>query len=162
MNYTDKEKEGIYRDFYGKVFGYIMGKIGNKQIAEDLSADVFLKVFENLESFDANKSSISTWIFTVTRNTLIDYYRTRHTSEEFQDALQDNISVEDEVCREEMLETLADALESMDERERDIIILRFYKGMTLTEIANNMGISYAYVKVLQNKAFGVLKKYFNF
>ena len=41
----------------------------------------------------------------------------------------------------------------MPKRERDIIILRFYSGKTLREISSQMGISYAYVKVLQNKAF---------
>ena len=46
----------------------------------------------------------------------------------------------------------------MPKRERDIIILRFYSGKTLREISSQMGISYAYVKVLQNKAFEKLKK----
>ncbi len=49
-------------------------------------------------------------------------------------------SVEDGVCNAEMLEILAKALETLDERERDIIILRFYSGKTLREITAQMGI----------------------
>ena len=79
---------------------------------------------------------------------------------EIPETIEDDISVEEEICNAEMLETLADALETLEERERDIIILRFYSGKTLKEIAGNMGISYAYVKVLQNNAFAKIKNFF--
>ena len=157
--YTDVQKEKIYRDYHGKVYGYISSKINNAQAAEDLAANVFVKIYEKLDSFDEGKASLSTWIFTITRNTLTDYYRTRRVFEEVPETLDDGSSVEEDVCNAETLDALASALESLNERERDIIILRFYKGKTLTEIAEQMGISYAYVKVLQNKAFGAMKNF---
>ena len=156
---TDEQKQAIYCEYHGKVCGYIRSKINNAQDVEDLAADVFVKVYEKLDSFDETKASLSTWIYTITRNTLTDYFRTRRTFEEIPETLEGGSSIEESVCSAEMLEALAKALEALDERERDIIILRFYKGKTLTEIAKQMGISYAYVKVLQNKAFHVLKKY---
>lgn len=156
---TNETKESIYRAYYGKVCGYIRSKINHMQDAEDLAADVFVKVFEKLDTFDESKASVSTWIYTITRNTLTDYFRVRRVSEPIPETLEDGSCVETEVCNAEMLDALADALESLGERERDIIILRFYKGKPLTEIARQMGISYAYVKVLQNKAFDVLKKH---
>ena len=154
------DTETIYRDYHGKVFGYIRSKIDSAQDTEDLAADVFLKVFEKLDSFDESRASLSTWIYTITRNTLTDYYRTRKVLAEIPEALEDSASVEDDVCNAEMLDTLANALETLDERERDIIILRFYSGKTLKEITAQMGISYAYGKVLQNKAYEKLKKFF--
>lgn len=51
-----------------------------------------------------------------------------------------------------MLEMLATALERLEPRLRDIVVFRYYKGMKLTEIGQSMGISYAYIKVLHNKA----------
>lgn len=158
--YSDVQKEKIYRDYHGKVCGYISSQINDPLTAEDLAATVFLKVYEKQDSFDAGKASLSTWIYTITRNTLTDYFRTRRVHEEIPEALADGTSVEDDVCNAETLDTLAEALEALDERERDIIILRFYKGMNLTEIAEQMGISYSYVKVLQNKAFSAMKKFF--
>ena len=153
------DKEKIYGDYHGKVFGYIRSKINSAQDAEDLTADIFVKVFEKLDSFDESKASLSTWVFTIARNTLTDYFRTRKVFAEIPETLEDGSSVEDDVCNAEMLENLANALETLDERERDIIILRFYSGKTLREISSQMGISYAYVKVLQNKAFEKLKKF---
>ena len=158
MTITDEQKEAIYREYHGKVMGYIRTKISSPQDAEDLTSEVFLKVYEKLDSFDESKASLSTWIYTITRNTLTDYFRTRKVFSEIPETIEDDASVEDEVCNAEMLETLASALETLDERERDIIILHFYSGKTLREISSQMGISYAYVKVLQNKAFEKLRK----
>ncbi len=156
---TDTRKEEIYREYYKKVYGYILSKINNATNAEDLTADVFLKVFEKIDTFDETKASVSTWIYTITKNTLIDYYRTRRTFDEVPETEEDGSSVEDEVCNSEMLELLARGLETLDEREREIVVLRYSSGKTLREIAAQMGISYAYVKILQNKAFAHLRVY---
>lgn len=156
---TDLQKEKIYRDFYNKVYGYILSKIQNVHNAEDLTSDVFLKVYEKLDSFDDSKASLSTWIYTITRNTLTDFYRTRKVFSEIPENEESGFSLEDEVCDAQTLEMLADALETLDERERDIVILRYYSGKTLRDISEQMDISYAYVKVLQNNAFAKLRKF---
>ena len=157
---TDQKKSEIYLGYRDKVFGYLRSHLGDTTAAEDLCSDVFLKVYEKLDTFDERKASVSTWIYTITRNTLTDYFRTRHVADEIPETFRDEASVEDEICRDEMLETLADALEKLDERSRDIIIFRYYRGMTLRAVAAKMNISYAYVRVLHQKALGVLKKYF--
>lgn len=156
---TDAQKEQLYTDFHDKVYGYIISKINNAFNADDLTSDVFMKVYEKIDSFDETKSSLSTWIYTITRNTLTDYYRTRKVSEEVPETMADGSSVEDEICNAEELSNLAKALKKLDERERDIIVARYYSGRTLKEIAEEMGISYAYVKILQTKALGTLRKY---
>lgn len=157
---TDEMKTKLYQDFYQKVLGYINGKVNNYTLAEDLCSDVFLKVYEKLDTFDESKASLSTWIFTITRNRLTDYFRTRHITGEIPETLAEDNSFEDDVCNGEMLETLADALEKLDTRERDIIIFHYYSGMTLKDVAEKMGISYSYVKLLHNNALAALKNFF--
>ena len=152
------DREKIYQAYYGKVYGYIFAKINHPQDAEDIAADVFVKVFAKLDTFDETKASLSTWIYTITRNTLTDHFRTRKVFSEMPEEVPDEAVVEEEVCNAETLGALADALETLDQRERDIIILRYYSGKTLKEIAEKYGISYAYVKILQNKAMTKLKK----
>ena len=149
----------IYENYRQKVFSYILSKVQNKDLAEDLCQDVFLKIYEKSDTFDETKASLSTWIYTITRNTLTDYYRTKKVTSEIPETFQSGQCVEDEAVNDEMLERLTEALSRMDERMRDVIIFRYYDGKTLREIADNMGISYAYVKVIQNKAFDFLKKY---
>ena len=159
MVMTEQLKTEIHQNYHGKVFGYIISQVNSSDLAEDLCEDVFLKVYEKLDTFDETKASISTWIYTIARNTLTDYYRTRKVCEEIPEEYESTISVEDEVCNNEMLDKLANALEKLDERSRDIIILRYYSGFKLTEIAEKMDISYSYVKLLHNNALENLKKY---
>lgn len=160
MTVTEEFKTNIYKDYYKKVFGFIFGKTSNHTLAEDLTSEVFLKVYEKLDSFDDTKASLSTWIYTITRNKLTDYFRSRRVMEEIPETLDDGSSLEDDVCDKEELETLADALEKLDERERDIIILHYYSGKTLKEIADALDISYSYIKILHNKALSTMKKFF--
>ena len=158
MSVSEAFKNEVYTSYYKKVLGYINGKVCNLSLAEDLCSEVFLKIFDKLDTFDAEKSSLSTWIFTVTRNRLTDYYRTRRVFEEIPETLKDNSSVEEEICNQESLNELADALEKLDSRARDIIILRYYSGRTLKEIAKRFDISYAYVKILHKKALSQLQE----
>lgn len=156
---TDLQREKIYRDYHGKVCGYIRSRTNGMQDAEDIAANVFVKVFERLDSFDESKASLSTWIYTITRNTMTDWLRTRKVFDEVPETLDDGSSVEDEICNGEMLEKLADALSALPERERTIIILHYYSGKTLKETADRLSISYSHVKSLKNKALLTMKKY---
>ena len=152
--------EQVYNEYYLKVRNYILSKINNFYEAQDICSNVFLKVYENLDKYDESKASMSTWIFTITRNTLTDYYRTNKIHEE----LNENIAIIDEgesICNEENLSIMADALEQLDERSRDIILMHYYSKMTLKDIAEKIGISYAYVKILHQNALDELKNAFN-
>lgn len=155
---TDKIQEEIYNQFHEKVQWYLLEKVGDKYLAEDLCSDVFVKVFDKYDSFDESKASLSTWIFTIARNTLIDYYRSRKVFEEVPEDIATNSDIEEEACNSETLEELAKALEKLEEREREIVILRYYSGFSLKDIAIRMNISYAYVKLLHNKAINELEK----
>ena len=157
---TDEQKTALYEEFHTKVLRYLSGKLRDSQLAEDLCSEVFLKVFEKLDIYDAEKASLSTWIFTITHNTLTDYFRSRRVFEEIPETLADDDTPEDSYCTNETLTLLAGALEKLEPRLRDIIIFRYYKGMTLTDIAQKMGISYAYIKVLHNKALAAMRPSF--
>lgn len=161
MTLSAQEKSLIYEQYHDKVRGYIISKVNNADLADDLCSDIFLKIYEKLDTFDSGKASISTWIFTITRNRLTDYYRTRRVMGEIPEELAERGSLEEAVCNEEMLSMLTSALKKLEERERDIIVLRYYSGQTLKVIADRMGISYSYIKILHKKALSELKDYFS-
>lgn len=156
---TEEFKAQIYTEYHKKVLSYLNGKVNDAYLAEDICSDVFLKIYEKLDSFDDSKASVSTWIFTITRNTLTDYFRTRRVYSEIPEELPMDSDIEENYCQNETLDALADALEALPERERDLIILHYYSGKTLKEVAEALDISYAYVKVLHNKALAAMKNY---
>ena len=151
--------EQVYRDYGRKVMGYIRPRINNPSDAEELHSAVFMKVFEKFSSFDQTKASISTWIYTIARNTLIDFFRTRKVMDELGD---EDIVEEDAfqgILDEETLDELAAALEKLPQRERDLIILHYYNNMQLKEIAVKMHMSYSNCKLIHNKALMKLRQY---
>jgi len=150
--------EQIYTDYYGKVMGYISVRIRNWADAENLCSDVFMKIQEKLESYDAAKASVSTWVFTVTRNTLIDHYRRKKPTEELDENLSDDSEVDESLLSRETLSDLASALMKLPEQMRDIIVLRYYDGKPLTEIAQLMGLSYGAVKLRHQNALMLLRE----
>ena len=154
---ADKGDE-IFREYHDKVFHLIYGKTNNYTLAEDLTSDVFLKVYSKLDSFDETKASISTWIYRIAQNTVIDYFRTRKVYSEVPEEIAAESEVDDEVLNNETLDALADALSELPERDRDLIILHYYHGLTLKEAAERLGMSYSNAKLVHNKSLVVLER----
>ena len=147
--------EAVYREFHPKVSAYVRGKVAHPQDAEEIVSAVFLKVVQKLDSYDPQKAALSTWVYTITRNTVTDYYRTRHTAA----ALEDWMAGEEPSpeMSDDALDGLADALMALKERERDLIVLHYYRGHTLKTVAQMMGMSYINAKVIHKKALAGLR-----
>ena len=107
---TSLEWEKIYSAYSGKVMGYIVARVQRRADAEDLCAEVFEKVFRKIDDYDQDKAGIGTWIFTITRNTVIDYYRKARPSEELDENLVGDSTVDVAMLNEDTLGELAAAL----------------------------------------------------
>lgn len=154
--------ESIYEAYYQKVKFFVMKKVGDQDAVEDLVSDIFLKISSNMDRYDPEKAAISTWVYTIANNTVLDYYRTRKVHGQIPEENGENGSLpESLVDAEELdagliaaerLEELAAAMEQIPQRSRDIIILHYYGGLTLKEAAQKMGMSYANIKLVHKKA----------
>ena len=154
---TAAEQAKLYLEYRTRVMGYITGHISNRDDAEDICQDVFEKVFRHADRYDAERSAPGTWIYAITRNSVIDYWRKNRPSEDLPEDLSDDSLPEDSVMQKELLETLAAALERLPGDLTDIIVLRYYDGLPLTEIAEALGMSYGMVKIRHNKALSLLR-----
>ena len=155
MNHPDITM--IYNEYHDRVMGYIYARLRSKADAEDLCQDVFVKVHNKLESFDSEKASLSTWIFSITRNSVIDFYRKSHPITEMDENLPEDGSIDDSLLNDETLEELAAALEKLPDELRRIVVLRYYDGIPLTEIGKKMNLSYGAIKLRHAKALQMLK-----
>lgn len=151
-------QERFYTEYHNKVYGYIRARVNNREDAEDLCADVFEKAFRAADSYDATKAAPGTWLYTITRNTVINHLQKFRPTEELPEDLTDNALPEDGILQTELLDTLAAALEKMPDELTDIIILRYYDRLPLTEIAMTLGMSYGAVKLRHQKALSLLRK----
>ena len=145
----------IYTQYCDKVFGFVRSKLFNRTEAEDIVQTVFLKVYSNLDKYDETKASLSTWIYTITRNTVYDYLKEKRDHPVLE--LMDNTvysadEPEDSILNNEALEELACALEKLPQDQRDIIILVYYKNLDRRKVAEMLGMTYGQVRYLHDKA----------
>lgn len=159
MPFEEAQREAIYEEYQSKVLRLIYSKVNNHTLAEDLTEDVFVKVYAKLHSFDETKASISTWIYRIAQNTVIDYYRVRKVDAEVPEDLRQDGEIDDNLLNTEMLESLAEALEQLPERDRNLIILHYYKEMTLKDAAAAVGMSYSNAKLVHNKSIAMLRRH---
>lgn len=146
----------IYTQYREKVFGFVRSKIFNPDDAEDIVQNVFLKVYGNLDKFDETKASLSTWIYTITRNTVYDYLKEKRDRPVLELIDNTEASEEDspdaEIINSEALDELASALEKLPQDQRDTVILLYYKKLDRKSVAEMFGISYGQLRYLHDKA----------
>ena len=160
MNKTDV-MEKIYLEYKEKVFRYVRGKVASTADAEDITLEIFLRVQTSLDSYDEEKATLSTWIYTITHNTVCNYYRdeSKRALTLDENALYSNRDddVMAEIENEILKESLATALETLTEREQDIIVLYYYHEIPLRDIAVKMGITYTNAKFIKHNAISKLR-----
>lgn len=134
---------------------------GNTQDAEDLSQEVFVRVYRTLSSFSADQGSLKTWIGTVTRNLLIDHYR-RTKYQRVTDSIDDDEAgiaplqstargPETDVFKREMQEQVQHALTRLSPELREALILRDLQDMDYKEIASVLKVPEGTVKSRINR-----------
>jgi RNA polymerase sigma-70 factor (ECF subfamily) len=136
--------------------------VGDAELAEDLTADVFLKMIEDLPRYEERGLPFGAWLFRIARARLIDHWRRqgRRPLVALEDTetgpqLSQDIP-EDEIAVSEMIQR---ALRVLTEEQREVVVLRFLVGMSLEEVARAMGKSVGAVKALQHRALSALARY---
>lgn len=152
---AEPNTEQIYLQFREKVTGFVRSKVNCRDDAEDLVQTVFLKVCANIGRYDEKKASLSTWIYTITRNTVYDYLKEKRDRPQVE--LREDTAVSDEevdasLLTGETLEELAAALERLPSDERDAVMLLYYKGLDRKTVAEMLGMTYGQVRYLHDKA----------
>ena len=152
--------ETLYRDYRDKVERYVASHVQNAHDRPDLVQQVFLNAIAALDRYDPARGAVGTWLYAIARNAVIDYDRAKGR-EPIPAELDETASpdeAEASILTREMLDALAAALEQLPERERNIVIWRFYHGISPKEIAKRSGISYANVRFLQHSALQKLRR----
>lgn len=158
----------LYRRHYGLIATLIGQRVrSNSALAEDLTADVFMKAWAKITTFTWTGTSIRAWLCTIARNVVADHFKTaatRHLT------FVDHITLltdawaplvsnpEDTVLSSLAVDDLHNALSEITPRQQAVIRLRFLGGMSVSETARTLGTTDAAVKTLQWRALGSLRK----
>jgi RNA polymerase sigma-70 factor (ECF subfamily) len=149
----------FYQEHIGPIYRYIYSRVSNRQEAEDLTAQTFLKAAQSLNA-DQNVYSRKRWLFQVARTTVADYWRTYYRiSVSSLEALLEagwEGPTNDELAPEPgdvlLMERVQRILQALPSHYREVLTCRFLLNFSLKETALRMGITEANVKVLQYRA----------
>ncbi len=131
--------ERIWNQFSARLGQFIRSRVADAATAEDILQDVFLKVQNRLDEFN-DPAKVQGWLFLVTRNAIIDYYRTRKPMSELPESLPAELP-ENPAELEELNVVFRRLLESLPEPYREALVLTEFEGLTQEELAKRLGIS---------------------
>jgi RNA polymerase sigma-70 factor, ECF subfamily len=138
----------LYRAYGGLVYGLAMRILHNPGWAEEVTQDIFLKVWQQPERWNPALGQFSSWLLTITRNAAIDRLRKErhlptHAVEQFDQV--SHTRTEDEMLWYDG-QVLADLLEHLPSEQRYLIELAFYQGYTHSELAEKLHLPLGTVK----------------
>jgi RNA polymerase sigma-70 factor (ECF subfamily) len=160
--------ETLYKSYFTPVYRYIFLRVRNKEEAEDMAQDVFVKAYDSLEHFHSQEDkSPLCYFFIIARNTLIDYWRKRPKrsvslptgqAEEVPDLKQ---NTKENFEKKEFLEAVKEGLDKMSDEQAEIIILKFIKELSNKEISELTGKKEESIRQTQHRALEKLREYLN-
>lgn len=142
----------IYNSYKSRVYNYVIRMVNEQMICEDIVQNVFLKLFENLQSIK-NRNSIIFWIFKTARNEVFEYYRKKkvklsHVSstEEIYSEIDANEDLQKSFELREIKEIILKKLEHLPHEQKEVFVLKEFGELSYKEIASVMEIDENLVK----------------
>lgn len=154
----------IYDLFLDKVYHFVYFRVGSREDAEDLTEQIFLKVFKNLKNYHSDGAPFAAWLFRIARNHLTDHYRRRRSQVPLAAAAEvaDNQPSPEELTQRQMdQEAVATAIRKLPDNYQEIIILKFIEERENEEISQILQKPVNHVRVLQSRALAKLRQLLN-
>jgi RNA polymerase sigma-70 factor, ECF subfamily len=151
----------IYDGHYRQIFDYCYVRTGDRAAAEDLAADVFLEAVRGISKYRYRGVPLAAWLFRIARNLTADHLarKSRRPSVPLQDEMpnaDDSYIGNPEASAQ--WEDVRNALMTLTEDQQQVIVLRFFQGLSHEEAAQTMGRRSGAVRVLQNRALKAMRK----
>jgi RNA polymerase sigma-70 factor (ECF subfamily) len=157
----------IYDRYFDTVFRFVYFRVGNRQLAEDLTSDTFLRALKRIGSFTWQGRDLGAWLVTIARNLVADHfksgrYRLEVTTGDVLDAEREDRgpegSPESAVVDHITNVALLRAVKQLNPEQQECIVLRFLQGFSVAETAQAMGKNEGAIKALQYRAVRALAR----
>ena len=144
MRKGDREATAaLYDSLAPKLYGFVYSRTSSREIAEDLSQEIFVKLIEKIESYDPKKGRFLVWFWRMARNNVIDHYRQKKPTpfSQFADAEVENMAVGEIPDTDIVMAhaTLKELVATFSEEEKELFELRFVAEMPYKDISKMMG-----------------------
>jgi len=150
----------IYDRYAQRLYQYIYHRVGERELAEDLTGEVFVRMLEAIGRGSFARVSLRAWLYRIAHNLVIDHYRAQPSEEPvlLDDGLR-AVSGDSWAPTDAWLAqvSLRAALNQLPETQQQVIVLRFGEGLTAPEVAEVLGKTEGAVRALQHRAVAALR-----
>lgn len=156
----------LFRRYYGRVKGFILGRVGDPHLAEELAGDVLFEVWRSAERF-RGESRVSSWLFGIAHYRCLAALRERRAAKrskvtsasvEYLHAVPDSTQGPERILSREELQQVIDEIESLPETYRAVAELALVEGLSHEEIAQRLGIRPDNVRTRVSRARAQLRR----
>jgi RNA polymerase sigma-70 factor (ECF subfamily) len=157
--------EGLYDLYADRIYHYVLARTGDVSAAEDLTADVFLRVIQHVHRFKLETAhpaaSVSAWLYRIAANLVADYHRARQrrltvSIEEDAPLISTAPDPSQQAERRDALDKLSGALEKLTEDQRLVVVCKFGESMSNAQAAAWLGKTEGAIEALQHRALRTL------
>lgn len=152
----------LYDRYLDRIYRYILFRVSDDLLAEDITAHVFLKMWEKLPRYQIGKTPICGWLYRIAHNAVVDHYRTRKLSVSLDDVnsaeVRHDDGTEEKLELQVKLDQLRMALQNLTDGQREVLILRFIEGLSVEKVARQLRKSHGAVRALQMRGLQELSK----
>jgi RNA polymerase sigma-70 factor, ECF subfamily len=139
---VDAAFEELYRSSRDDVYSYVAGLLRDRTAAEDVTAAAFERAYRKRSRFDSRRGTRRAWLFGIARNAALDELRRRKRVTELVDEPADDTPAPDEAADVGLRRAaLRHAMGQLTARERELVALKFFAGLSNSEIADVLGVS---------------------
>jgi RNA polymerase sigma-70 factor (ECF subfamily) len=139
---AEAEFEELYRETRDALYAYVAGLLRDRQAAEDVTAQAFERAYRRRRSFNPRRGTRHAWLFGIARNAAIDELRRRSRQAGLvADTPDESAPPERGVEAAFQRAALRSAIASLTARERELVALKFFAGLTNPELASVIGVS---------------------
>jgi RNA polymerase sigma-70 factor, ECF subfamily len=150
----------IYNLYFKKIYRFVFYRVGHKEVAEDLAEEVFLKAFSKLSGI-SNEASFESWLYQITRNMVIDYYRQKKLTlslDEIENTLEYETNIIDIVELQGQQKILLKLIKELNAEQQIVLKLKFFEDLNNPEIAELLNKSEGAIRVIQHRAIAKLQE----
>lgn len=162
MQYDEAALSELYDRYEAKIYAYIYRRTGDEALAEDFTAQVFLRMLESIRDQKAWHSSFSGWLYRIAHNLVIDHYRRKGRQgtvniDEAAPTASEEHDPEDTIAKTLDAERLRAAIHRLTDEQAEVVSLRFLEGYSISEVATMMNRTEGAIKALQYRAVATLR-----
>ena len=148
----------LHERYYRMLYFYVLGRVGERAVAEDVTAEAFIRLLEAFHQGRGPERHLAAWLFRTADHLVADHHRARYRHPEVPLEEEWGSSREEEWEDVVLQERVREALNHLTPDQRAVILMRFWMDLPLTRIAQELGKSVGAVKLLQHRALAALAK----